>query len=198
MSKIKLILLLSFFVSEICSAQDESGRGKRIRPFIAYELGEAAFNKFQSFSGEIGLKLRNRQIIRLTHMNVKLTEAHLSSSFAGAVDGNGVEGKLFGFEAFYDFPVFYQGLYVGSSIGYYVNEYNDINSDEKLESNSTTLGIGISYSETNVFKLEGLYFRLSIPFRMPLNPIEETVLGEAIIRDNTFDQNIWFFVGYEF
>lgn len=199
MLKMKLLLVLSLAFFKFCIAQEENvAQDNRLEFFVAYEFGEAAFNKFRSLSGEIGIKLQNEHLLRLTHMNVNLTEAHLSSSFAGAVDGDDVEGKFFGFEAFYDFPILLKGLYVGPSIGYYKNEYHHILLDQNLKNNTFTLGLGISYSETNIFKIDGLYYRLSIPFRISLNPIEETVLGETTINNDTFEQNIWFFIGYEF
>ena len=67
---------------------------------MAIELGKGAFNKFQSYSGEIDIQLSDDHLLRLVHMIVYLTEQHLSSSFAGAVDDPDVEGKFFGFEVF--------------------------------------------------------------------------------------------------
>lgn len=195
--KIGLKVLYFLIFVQAIYAQDNASNKDRIKPFIAYELGEAAFNGFQSLSGEIGVRFTNNQMFRITHMNVNLTEAHLSSDFAGAVDGDDVEGKFFGFEAFYDFPVF-KGLYISPSFGYYKNEYNHVILNENLQNKSATLGLGIGYRETNLFKVNGLYFMLSFPMRTPLNPIEETMLGSTTINNNRFDNNIWFFVGYEF
>lgn len=180
-------------------AQDNSSdEDSKIHPFIGYELGEAAFNSFQSISGEVGIRFQNNHLLRLTHMNVSLTEKHLSSSFAGAVDGADVEGRLFGFEAFYDFPVLSKSLYIAPSIGYYKNSYEHTILDEELKTNSATLGVGISYREMNLFNIRGLYYAVSIPMRISLNPIQETMLGETIIKNNTFENNIWLFIGYEF
>ncbi len=182
----------SYSQLSILAADDE------LKPFVGIELGEAAFNKFQSLSGEIGIRFSNDQMVRLTHMNVKLTEEHLSSGFAGAVDGDRVKGSFFGFEAFYDFPVLWKGLYLSPSLGYYRNEYQHLDLDENIRNKSVTIGAAISYRETNVLRLGGLYYMISIPMRLSLHPINETRLGEATINDSTFDNNIWLFVGFEF
>lgn len=168
------------------------------RFFVAYELGEALFNKFQSLSGEIGIKLHNDQMCRIAHINLKLTEEHLSSDFASAVEGNNVEGKQFGFEAFYDFPIFIQGLYLGPSIGFYRHTYSHTILDERLEKSSITVGSAISFREVNLFQVTGLYYKLSIPARLTLAPIQQSQLGDTTIKNNTFDNSIWLFIGYEF
>ncbi|MDY7395291.1 hypothetical protein UMM65_08560 [Aureibaculum sp. 2210JD6-5] len=195
--------LLTFVLmswSMIGLAQKESIKEeKKTRFFIAYEIGEAVFNKFQSHSGEIGLRFRNNHLLRLVHMNVNLSEQHLSSSFAKAVDGPNVKGKFFGFEAFYDFTVFRDKLYVGPSVGYYKSEYNHTILDEELKNDfSPTIGVGISYRETNLFGVKGLFTTFSIPLRIDLKPTKKTKLGETTIVGGVFDQNIWFFIGFEF
>ena len=189
-----LLLSTSFSFSQSIQADQV----KQIRPFIAYEFGEAAFNKFQSLSGEIGLHFQNNHMLRLTHMNVKLTEGHLSSDFAVVVEGDDVEGKFLGFEAFYDLPVFWKGFYISPSFGYYKNEYNHLILEQNLKNNSFTIGTAISYRETDIFGVKGLYYTVSFPMRTPFNPIRETSLGETLIKGNRFDNNIWLFVGYEF
>ena len=197
MNKIAFILLMACPL--IGSTQDNSVKeDQKIHLFIGYDLGEAVFNKFQSLSGEIGVRFKNNHTLRLVHMNVKLTEQHLSSSFAGAVDGPNVEGKMFGFEAFYDIPILWKSLYVAPSVGYFENGYNHIILSEELKNNSATIGAAISYRETNVFGIKGLYTTLSLPMRITLNPLKETILGETTIVNNSFDNNIWFFIGFEF
>ncbi|WNJ19162.1 hypothetical protein [Pontibacter sp. G13] len=168
------------------------------RPFVALEVGEALFNSMQSISGEVGLRFPNRHQLRLTHMNVWLTEGHLSSGFAGAVKGEGVEGRFLGFEVFYDFLIWKKGLYLGPSVGYYRNSYTHTKLDSELSNRSATIGAAISFQEIDLFRVKGLYYRVSIPFRTPLNPIEETPMGNAIVSDNRLDNNIWLFIGYEF
>ena len=191
--------IMILFCIQIIEAQElNPKKDQGIIPFVGYELGEAMFNAFQSISAEVGIRFPNDHMFRLTHMNVNLTEGHLSSGFAGAVDGNNVEGKFFGFEAFYDFPLFFEGFYLSPSVGYYKNKYEHLLLDESLRNNSATLGLGVSYREQNVFGLKGLYYMVSLPMRTPLNPIEETKLGETTINNNQFDNNIWLFIGYEF
>ncbi len=171
---------------------------RKFHPFVAYEFGEAAFNKFQSLSGEIGLRFTNNHLLRIVHMNVKLTEAHLSSSFAGAINGSGVEGSFAGLELFYDFPLVWKTVYIGPSVAYYKTEYRQIMLDEGVKNKTYTLGLGLSYRERNLFGVRGLYYTLSIPVRLSLNPIPEQSLGDATITNSTFDNNIWLFIGYEF
>lgn len=192
---ISFMLMYQFSFAQTIHTNKENG----IRPFIAYDFGEAAFNKFQSLSGEIGIRFSNNHMFRFVHMNIKLTEQHLSSSFAGAVDGDDVKGSLFGFEAFYDFPVAFKTLYVCPSIGYYKGSYEHTVLDESIEMDySATIGLAVSYREINLFGLKGLYYNLSVPMRLVLSPTEETKLGDTVISNNTYGQNIWFFVGYEF
>lgn len=202
--KITITLLLLWAVSAYSQATS-STKDERVHFFVAYELGEMAFNKFQTFAGEAGMKFKNRHTLRLVHMNVKLTENHLSSSFAAAVDGENVKGLFYGNELFYDIPAFqklqgsfFQNLYVGPSVGYYKNEYEHTILDESIENKSATVGLGISYRETNIFGVKGLYYTFSIPMRFSLNPMEKTQLGDTTIKGGSFENNIWFFIGFQF
>ncbi|MBX2817354.1 MAG: hypothetical protein KTR24_15205 [Saprospiraceae bacterium] len=193
-----ILFILSSFIDVHAQHEGSSQSASTFHPFVAYELGEAMFNRFQSYSGEIGVRLPNHHLLRLTHMNVRLTEKHLSSSFAGAVDGSGVKGTFWGFEAFYDVPLLWKSLYLGPSIGYYRSAYEHVTLPAELENHSMTLGAAISIRETDLFGIQGLYYTLSLPMRLSLNPIKETMLGEATIVNSTFDNNIWLFIGYEF
>ncbi|NVK52202.1 MAG: hypothetical protein HWD85_04650 [Flavobacteriaceae bacterium] len=179
-------------------SKKDSIKTRKTQFFIGYDFGEAAFNKFQSLGGEIGVKFKNNHQVRLSHTSIRFTEAHLSSSFAGAVDGKNVKGKQFGFELFYDFPVFFNGFYISPSLGYYDNEYTHTNLNEKLEKASFTVGSAISFTEVDIFKVKGLYYRVSLPYRYTFNPHKKTKLGETTIKSNTFDSHLWFFVGYQF
>jgi hypothetical protein len=179
-------------------SQRDSVKSKSTKFFIAYDFGEAAFNQFKSLGGEVGIRFKNDHLLRLAHTNLHLTEKHLSSSFAKAVDGKNVKGKQFGFELFYDFPVFVKGLYLAPSVGYYDNEYTHTILNEKLEKSSFTVGTAISFTEKDLFKVKGLYYRVSVPVRFNFDPIKETKLGNTTIKSNRFDNNIWFFVGFQF
>ncbi|MFN3917793.1 MAG: hypothetical protein ACK4K0_08615 [Flavobacteriales bacterium] len=178
--------------------QRDSVKSKSLKFFIAYDFGEAAFNQFKSLGGEVGVRFKNNHLLRLTHTNLHLTEKHLSSNFAKAVDGKNVKGKQFGFELFYDFPVFVKGLYIAPSVGYYDNEYTHTTLNEKLEKSSFTAGTAISFTEMDLFKVKGLYYRVSVPFRFNFDPIKETKLGDTTIKSNLFENNIWLFVGFQF
>lgn len=198
MNTITLSLAL-LFCSVAAVAQDNESREElQTRPFIGLELGQAVFNDFNSYSGEVGMRFKNNQSFRISHMNIKMSEEHLSSDFAIIVDGDDVEGEQFGFEAFYDFPVIWEGLYISPSVGWYRNGYHHIVLDEGFKKSSVTIGTAINFREVNVFGIKGLYYTLSFPMRTPFRPIDRTKLGDTIIKSNRFDCNIFFFVGYMF
>lgn len=139
----------------------------------------------------------------MVHQNITLTEAHLSSDFAAAVQGDNVEGSLFGFELFYSLPVkkwkdAERVLYLSPSVGYYKNEYNHTILADHFEKRSMTTGLEVSYREMNLFKIKGLYYTLAIPVRLHLDPYESFELGSTTIRGNQLDNNIWFMLGYQF
>ncbi|GAB5557980.1 MAG: hypothetical protein SchgKO_21930 [Schleiferiaceae bacterium] len=186
---------------------DKETDSRKLHFFIGYDLGEAMFNSFQSLSGEVGVSLPNRHLIRLVHMNVNLTEQHLSSDFVATVDGDNVEGKMLGFELFYSYPLFQwregdQGFYVSPSLGVYNNQYWHTELDERLDHTSGTAGFELSFREVNPFKTQGafkgLYYTVSLPFRFHFSPHDKTQLGNTTISSNAFDNNIWLFIGYEF
>jgi len=192
------IILVVLISSTVALAQEAPKTTKRFHPFVAYEFGEAVFNRFQSISGEFGMRFNNNHMMRLVHMNVNLAEKHLSSSFAQAVDGPNVKGKMLGLEAFYDFPVFFKGFYISPSLGYYQNEYSHTILNESHKNTTLTVGAAISYRDTDIFKIKGLYATFSVPFRFQLSPSEKTMLGNTTLRNGIFDNNIWLFIGYEF
>lgn len=176
---------------------------EKISPFLAYEFGEAIFNRFQSFSGEIGLSFPNKHLIRLVHQNVQLTEAHLSSNFASIVKGDNVEGSLFGFEALYSFPLYRwkndcQIIYISPSVGYHQNGYSHLILEEAFEKSSMTAGLELALRETDLFGIRGLYYALTIPTRIHFSSHDAFTLGDTQISSNRFDNNIWLFIGYQF
>ncbi len=204
MSIFKIFCAVFFFWSVNISAQ-ESIESNPARPSIyaGYDLGEMAFNRFQNFAGELGLKLKNDHSIRFVYLNVKLTEEHLSSGFARAVDGDKVTGLWIGYELLYDLPVYrFKGkntlIYAGLSMGYHKNYYQHTILEESLEHKTATIGFDIGFRERNIFKVKGLYINFQIPFRYYFNALEETKLGASTVNKNVFDQTISFFVGYEF
>lgn len=165
--------------------------------FVGYELGEMAFNKFQFFAGEAGLLFKTQHMLRFVHMNVKIAEKHLSSDFANVVDGENVKGLFKGYELFYDIRI-YKSFYAGASAGYYNNFYRHTKLNESVDHFSSTLGFELTYRETNIFKVEGLYFNLALPFRFYLNPLEKTELGNSTVNRHFLENNIWIFIGYQF
>jgi len=202
--RVVLVFAFIFWGASGCFGQQTGAfQDKKITPFIAYEFGEAIFNKFQSLSGEIGIRFPNRHLIRLVHQNIKFTEEHLSSDFAVTVRGDNVEGELFGFEAFYSLPIKKwknndETLYVSPSLGYYKNDYAHTIIEQRFEKRSMTFGLELSYRGNNAFKIKGLYYTIAIPVRVHFDPHEEFKLGDTTISGNRFDNNIWFFVGYQF
>lgn len=190
----KIVLLLIGFILGFNVYGEEKSRTEF---FIAYDLGEMAFNQFQNFAGEVGCSLPNKSLLRFVYMNVKLTEEHLSSEFAQAVEGADVEGLFLGYELFYSYPV-YNNFYAGLSIGYYENSYQHMLVDEEVTHQSPSIGVEFSYRKRKLFGIKGLYYDFTIPIRYYLNPLEELTLGDTIIGDHIIENNIWFFIGYTF
>ncbi|WP_370977796.1 hypothetical protein [Agaribacterium sp. ZY112] len=162
--------------------------------FVGYDLGEMAFNDFRHFSGEAGLSFEDSWRLTIAHMNVAATEAHLSSNFATAVDGDGVEGDIYGYELFLTKP-FYSGWYLGGSVGYYSNEYRNIHTKQSLSNSSPTIGIKAGYRQESAFGVPFLYWDLGVPFRYTIDHYDDTELGDATVKSNQFENNIWFNIG---
>ena len=165
--------------------------------FVGYELGQMAFNDFQNFTGEVGYSFTDDSTIRFTFLNVALTESHLSSDFAGAIDGDDVEGLWQGGEFIYDYP-FYKKFMLSGKVGYYDTEYSHRILDESVWRGSPTVGFALTYWEDNFLNIPNTYLRFSFSFRYYLNAIPETMLGDTRINDNSFELTPIFFVGYRF
>jgi hypothetical protein len=166
--------------------------------FGAYETLEMAMNNFKNFAGEIGYRFNQKNQLRLTIMEVKLTERHLSSGWeSAAVDGKDVEGYLRGYEMHYD-RFISKHWYVSANLGYYNDEYNHTELDESLENKTLTIGTGIGYMRNGLFGIKPLYLNFSIPVRYYFNQIEETKLGETTIKPHVVVNNVWLFLGYKF
>jgi len=165
--------------------------------YIGYELGEMTLNKFKRFAGEIGYQFDNHATLRLVYLDVVLSEKHLASNFAGAVDGGNVEGLLRGVEIYYDYPVT-KNIFIGASTGKFNLKYNHTTLDESVESQSNTLGFALSYVGDVSSNFEQLYWRFSGTFRYYFDPIEETMLGESIVNDGQYAIVPWIFIGIRF
>lgn len=187
---------------KIAPEEIQKDKPDKAKLFIAYELGEMVFNKFQNFSGEVGIKLKNDNLVRFVYQNVKLSEKHLSSDFAKAVDGKNVRGLMRSYEIFYDLKVLniqsQSKVYFGISAGYANDYYEHTILDRSVENTSWTVGFAPSFRETDLFKVKGLYINLAVPFRYYFDPLEQTNLGDATVKRHRLVNNIWFFVGYQF
>ena len=204
MRKVIAISFLFMFWLNNSFAQDETtDENQKIKFYAGYDLGEMAFNRFQNFAGELGLGLKNDHVLSFVYLNVKLTESHLTSGFARAVDGGNVTGHWTGYELSYNVPVVKlkkEGhlLYVGGSGGYHKNIYSHVVLSESVEHKTFTAGLNLGYREDNLFKVKGLYYNLQIPIRYYFTKLDETRLGESTVNEVIFEQTISFFVGYQF
>ncbi|MCI0555590.1 MAG: hypothetical protein L0287_31990 [Anaerolineae bacterium] len=166
--------------------------------FGAYETLEMAMNNFKYFAGEIGYRFNQKNQMRMTILEVKLTERHLSSGWeAAAVDGNDVEGYFRGYEINFD-RFFSKHWYVSANLGYRSDEYNHTLLDESLENKTMTIGTGIGYTRNHLFGIKHFYLNFSMPVRYCFNHLDETKLGETTIRPHIVVNNIWLFLGYKF
>jgi len=201
-------LIISSLLLLVCSTNNfgqasSQNNDPKSNFYLGYDLGEMAFNKFQNFAGEVGFNLKNQHAIRFVYLNIKLTEDHLSSDFARAVDGDNVTGHWVGYELFYDVPLyrFKNGdtyIYGGLSAGYHKNSYEHTVLAESFDHQTGTVGLGVGFRDTNVFGIKGLYMNFQIPVRYNFNKLEETKLGNSTVNKVVVDQTISFFVGYEF
>jgi hypothetical protein len=168
------------------------------RVFMGYEALEMSMNRFRNFAGQLAYRLDSRHRARLSVMEVKLTERHLSSKWeAAAVDGNNVEGYLRGYEAHLD-RFFSKNWYVSGSVGYYEDTYQHTLSEALLENRTPTVGAGVGFLKRDLFGVKGLSLDASLPVRYYFNRIEKTKLGDATIRPHVVVNNLWLFVGLEF
>ncbi|MFD2034275.1 hypothetical protein ACFSKL_05695 [Belliella marina] len=196
---VALLMTKAFYA--FSQENEQSTAGKRdldkTKVFIGYELGEMAFNNFQNFSGEVGLKFKNDNLLRFVYQNVNLSEKHLSSNFARTVEGKNIKGLMKSYEVYYDYHLL-KNLYLGASVGYANDYYEHTILAESVENFSATVGFAPSYRETDLFKVKGLYFHLAVPFRYYFEPLEETQMGNSKVNRHLLVNNIWFFVGYQF
>ncbi len=162
---------------------------------IGYELMEMAMNRFQYFAGEAGYAFNDRYRVRLTAMEVNLTERHLSNEYeAAAIDGDGVSGYFRGYELHLQRRM-WRGLYLSGAVGYAGDRYEHEESGDELVSHTPTVGIGVGYRWKNPLSIPHLYFDLAVPVRYYINPIDETPLGDATVRPHVVVNNIWLFIG---
>ncbi len=165
--------------------------------FVGYEFGQMAFNGFNHVAGEVGVELESNASVRLTFLNVALSERHLSSSEASAVNGDNVEGLWRGAELHYDVPLTTH-IFVSPSVGFYDSKYSHTVLDQTVRQKSTVAGVSLSYTNSGVFGFEELYWRFSFSYRHYFNPIGRTNLGDAVVRGDSAEFTPALFVGYRF
>lgn len=157
-------------------------------------------NRFQYFAGEVGFRLNPKNQFRLVIGEVKLTEAHLASSWqAAAVDGSGVDGYFRIYEFNYDrFFGKRKVFYYGANAGYTNDRYNYLLGSDKINHHTATIGFHLGYQKMDLFKVKHLYINFALPFRYYFNSIPEQQWGNTKIMEHKFVNNIWFFIGYRF
>lgn len=166
--------------------------------FIAFEIFELSQNNFKNFAGEIGHKFNEKHQARLTIMDVELTERHLSSVEAAAIDGSNVEGIFRGYEINYD-RYFTKSWYVSLNAGHYTDIYqHQILRDQRLKNETFTIGTGVGYLKQNPFGLKNAYLNFKVPLRYYFDSIDETSLGDARVREHLIVNNFWLFLGIHF
>jgi hypothetical protein len=157
-----------------------------------------SMNGFRNFAGEVGYRFPAKHQVRLTVMEVDLTERHLASKWeSAAVDGRGVTGYFRGYELHGD-RFFYGNWYVSASVGYYADTYRHQTLPDRVSSRTMTIGTGIGYSRTNLFGVPHLSINFANPVRFYFNDIPETRLGDATVRAHKIVPNTWLFIGYQF
>lgn len=166
--------------------------------FIAFEIFELSQNNFKNFAGEIGHKFNEKHQARLTIMDVELTERHLSSVEAAAIDGSNVEGIFRGYEINYD-RYFTKSWYVSLNAGHYTDIYqHQILRDQRLKNETFTIGTGVGYLKQNPIGLKNAYLNFNVPLRYYFDSIDETSLGDTRVREHLIVNNFWLFLGIHF
>ena len=165
--------------------------------FVGYELGEMALNKFRHFAGEVGYQFDNNHALRIGLLNVALSERHLSSGEASAVEGDDVEGLWRGIDLYYDYPIT-DTIFVSPSVGYHDIIYTHRVLGSSVGSASGTAGIALSFTGDIVPGITALYWRFSLTFNYSFEEQEEAILGETLVSDGAFDFVPFIFVGYTF
>lgn len=193
--RLKIGLVFVLFFSTV-NAQNND----RANFFIGYETLEMAMNKFQNFAGEIGYRFDDKNQIRLMIGEVNLTERHLSSNWeAAAVDGDNVEGYFRIYELYYDrFFGKRKNWYYSGSAAYVRDKYEHLTSDNRIDSETATIGFSIGYKKETLFNVNHLYVNAAIPFRYYFNDIPEAQWGDTKVLAHKYVNNIWLFVGYHF
>lgn len=154
-------------------------------------------NEFKYFAGELTYSFENEHAFRMAVFNVALSERHLSSNEASAVEGENVKGLWHGVDFYYDYPLT-KNIFVSPSIGYHRNKYTHTVLGTSVSNSTGSAGFALSYLGEDVLGIEELYWRLSLTFNHSFNEQKEEVLGESIVQGGSFSFVPLIFVGYEF
>ena len=165
--------------------------------FVGYEFGQMAFNEFKHVAGEIGYSFENRHAVRIALFDVALSERHLSSDEASAVEGDNVRGLWRGVDLYYDYPVT-KNIIISPSIGHHDVEYTHTVLGTSVRQSSPSAGVAVSYLGDDVFGFEQLYWRFSLTFRYNFNEQEDTNLGDSIVKGDSFGFIPAIYIGYRF
>lgn len=195
MTLLLLMALLLLLFTSVSYASDYEGD----HFFLGYELFEMSMNNFKNYAGEVGYRFDRKNELRLSFMDVILTERHLSNSYeAHATNNNGnVKGHFQAYELNYD-RFFSEHWYFMANLGWFHDYFQNIITDESLENKTITIGSGLGYKYENLFGVSHLYANLSYPVRYYLHPIHRTWLGNTLIMEHIIVDNLWLFIGYAF
>lgn len=164
---------------------------------LAYEISEMSINGFRNFAGEMRYRLGERHQVRLSVMEVRVTERDLAGWWSAAVSGEGVRGYFRAYELHGD--RFLKGhWYLSANAGYIANTFEHVTLHDRVTNRTPTAGLGIGYARSNLFGVRGLSINVTNPVRYYFHEIKETKLGSATVRAHRFVPNTWLFVGFEF
>lgn len=164
---------------------------------VAYEISEMSINGFRNFAGEMRYRFGERHQVRLSVMEVKVTERDLAGWWSAAVSGGGVKGYFRAYELHGD--RFVKGhWYLSANVGYIANTFEHVTLHDRVTNRTPTAGLGIGYARSNLFGVRGLSINITNPVRYYFHEIRETKLGAATVRAHKLVPNTWLFVGFEF
>lgn len=197
MKKLSFISALIFFMGSTIISNAQENQTKKF--FVGYELLEMSMNEFKYFAGEVGYRFNPKHQLSLSIGEIDMTERHLSSNEAAAVDGDNVEGYFRIYELTYSRFFGKRKLWhYGANVGYVYDEYDHLISDNEIKNHTLTAGVNFGFQKMDIFKIKHLYLRVLIPIRYNFNSIPEQEWGETTIREHKFVPNTWLFLGYRF
>ena len=164
---------------------------------VGYDIGQMAFNDFKYVAGELVYSFESERALRFAFFNVALSERHLSSGEASAVDGDNVEGLWRGVDLYYDYPIT-EKIFISPSIGYHDQTFTHTLLGTSVGYSSPSAGFALSYFEVGNLGIEKLYWRFSLTFGYRLKEQEDATLGDSIVSGDAFSFIPAMFIGYEF